>query len=383
MSTRDYLVKMARDYKMIQQSARPLSASLAEAAERLQTLSSIADKFMRPLYNLPLNNDTIAAKQLASLSVAAESMLNNPQMKYFLKSGASLAAAAAKIINIPQMKYIFENGAALNSLARELHNTINTQHGIAFNSLIMNNKDYDFAIAAAERLRYGSRFNPVYGIQEGLSVALHKIDSFGLTADINFTRPHLNNWFPGTFAGDILEDEAEKLNEPEDQGSLATIIEESGAFFTEYIVDTPFDYSTRYNAINLLLQLLIAVISFYFSQPDYSLLLEEMQNAKNEIVIQNEAAINSAKQEILSAINKNMEKSAEQFNYYIIIRPVTLKEEPSALANSICFLHPKQRVRLLHHKGKWAKIITLNYQEGGQQEGWVHQLNLKRIPKKL
>ena len=64
--------------------------------------------------------------------------------------------------------------------------------------------------------------------------------------------------------------------------------------------------------------------------------------------------------------------------YYVVLREVQVKANPSFKSPSVGSLFPNSRVKLISTKHKWVYVEWFDYLEGIPRYGWVSKKYLKR-----
>ncbi|MEW5911467.1 MAG: SH3 domain-containing protein [Thermodesulfobacteriota bacterium] len=186
--------------------------------------------------------------------------------------------------------------------------------------------------------------------------------------DINLTKPFYNNWFPRTFAGRILSEilgdteltEESSFNQLEDK-------------LTHGAEKVEFDKAKLYCILGILFSAALFLIGHINSKSDKNDIIKSQEHTRKVI----EARIES----LGKKINKRIDPNQKKFIYCHLLRPVSLREEPSALSKPLDFLHPGQKFRLLRYHRDWALIETIDYKNPSTLVGWIGANNIKILPR--
>ncbi len=171
-----------------------------------------------------------------------------------------------------------------------------------------------------------------------------------------------------TFAGNLAIEFRNALESSEDEDEVMAKVE---SIIKEKILESPNSFNLQ-NTLALIVSILSLVATIYFNTQknvDSNTLLEK-QSIKTERLIQATEQI-SKNTVILHNIDKNV--------YYVVMREVDVKNQPSFKSISIDILFPNSRVKLIAHTHKWIYIEWTDYLEGIPRYGWVSKKYLKRV----
>jgi hypothetical protein len=98
-------------------------------------------------------------------------------------------------------------------------------------------------------------------------------------------------------------------------------------------------------------------------------------NLKNEIN-QVKAHFNRQAELLLKKIDSLSIQNKK--TYYIVLRHVNLRENPSTKSPIILVLNPNQRVLLIERKGKWIKVECFDHVNEKKMNGWVFKKYLQK-----